>query len=185
MKPISNFAAQNWLITPAAVAVGQHPPANISEQQWLLVLSGVVTADLKGTGGTWLNETLSFVPDMAGPDNSGPLNWAISHFNIPKPTAPPQSYSIGFSLQEWAPFASLGSIFNQDNSVNSGFAVNGWRPAPFAFGTDVASNVAVNQIFTGIYVDVAVSDVDAWIYKVAYNITLLGRIVFPRVPVIF
>jgi hypothetical protein len=36
----------------------------------------------------------------------------------------------------------------------------------------------VNNIFTGINADLAVSDSDAWIYRLGYNITLLGRIVF-------
>jgi hypothetical protein len=48
MDPIylTNFAGQNWLITPAALALGEHPPASIHDQKWLLVLSGVVYANL-------------------------------------------------------------------------------------------------------------------------------------------
>ena len=182
MKFLTNFAGQNWLITPAALAVGQPPPTSIHDQKWLLVLSGVVLADFKGNSGAqWLSETLSFLPDMAGPapGNSGPLNWAISHFSIPKPATTPGSYRIAFALEEWAPFASLGSIFNQDQSVNSGFAVNTWRPTPFTAGTDALSHQPVANLFNGINVDVAVRDTDAWIYKVGYNITLLGKIVFP------
>ncbi|MDF0665984.1 MAG: hypothetical protein P0119_07895 [Nitrospira sp.] len=179
MKTITNFAGQNWLITPAALAVGERSPASIHDQKWLLVLSGVVLADLKGNStGQWLGETLSFQPDMAGPNNSGPLNWAISRFGIPRPPASINHY-VGFSLEEWAPFASLSSIFNQGHSVNSGFAVDTWRPAPFGSGTDALSNQPVTQIFSGIRVDVAVRDTDAWIYRVSYNITLLGKIVFP------
>jgi hypothetical protein len=74
MKVLTDFAGQNWLITPVALAVGEPPPANIHEQQFLLVLSGVVFANLQGNSGSqWLRETLSFLPDMAGPQNSGPL----------------------------------------------------------------------------------------------------------------
>jgi len=129
MKVLTNFAGQNWLITPAALAVGEHPPATIHDQKFLLVLSGVVFANLEGNSSAqWLQETLSFLPDMAGPQNSGPLNYAINRWSIPKP--PGQNFSIGFSLEEWAPFASLSSIFNQDQSINSGFAVDVWRPQP-------------------------------------------------------
>ena len=48
MKVLTDFAGQNWLITPAALAVGENPPANIHEQKFLLVLSGVVIANLEG-----------------------------------------------------------------------------------------------------------------------------------------
>src|ERR1700748_2484703 len=108
MKVLTEFAGQNWLITPAALAVGENPPASILDQKCLLVLSGVVIANLEGNSSSqWLHETLSFLPDMAGPHNSGPLNWAIGRFSIPKP--PGQNFTIEFSLEEWAPFVSLCS----------------------------------------------------------------------------
>ena len=180
MKVLTDFAGQNWLITPAALAVGENPPLNIHEQKFLLVLSGVVIANLEGNSAQWLYETLSFLPDMAGPQNSGPLNWAIGRFAIPRP--PNQNVSIGFSLEEWAPFASLSSIFDQNQSINAGFAVDVWRPNHFATGTDAFTHAPVNNIFTGINVDVAVSDTDAWIYRIGYNVTLLGKIVFLTTP---
>jgi hypothetical protein len=177
MKVLTDFAGQNWLITPAALAVGEPPPANIHDQKFLLVLSGVVIANLEGNSTSqWLHETLSFLPDMAGPQNSGPLNWAIGRFGIPKPVG--QDFTIGFSLEEWAPFASLSSIFDENQSINAGFAVDVWRPTHFATGTDAFTHAPVNNIFTGINVDVAVRDTDAWIFRVGYNITLLGKIVF-------
>jgi hypothetical protein len=177
MKTLENFAGQNYLITPAALAVGESRPASIHDQKFLLVLSGVVNADFKGNSGSqWLYETLYFRPEMTNPQNSGPLNYAISRFGIPKP--PVQEFDIGFALEEWASFASLSSIFNQDQSVNSGFAVNTWRHHPFDTGKDIFTNLPVKNIFSGIDVDVAVRDSDAWIYRVGYNVTLLGKIVF-------
>ena len=184
MKYLTNFAGQNWLITPAGLAVGEHPPASIHDQKWLLVLTGVVIADLKGDSGEhWEYETISFTPDMAGPDDpgstSGPLNWAINHYSIPKPPGSPGAqYVIRFSVEEWAPFVSLSSIFNQDESVNSGFSVETWRPNHFGSGTDLISKQPVNNLFSGISVDVALRDTDAWIYRLSYNITLIGKIVF-------
>ncbi len=184
MKYLTTFAGQNWLITPAALALGERPPASIYDQKWLLFLSGVVIADLKGESTSqWDYQTVSFTPDMAGPDDptatSGPLNWAISHYSLPKPPGSiGGQYLIRFSLEEWAPFASLGSIFNQGQSINSGFAVEAWRPNHFASGTDVVTNLPVTNIFSGINVDLAVRDTDAWLYRLTYNITLLGKIVF-------
>ena len=120
---------------------------------------------------------------MAGPDDpsatSGPLNWAIGRYAIPKPPGSVgREYLIRFSVEGWAPAASLGSIFNQGQSIDSGFAVDAWRPNHFGSGTEVLFNRLVGNLFSGINVDLAVRDTDAWLYRLSYNITLLGRIVF-------
>ncbi|MFZ2050620.1 MAG: hypothetical protein WAU69_06780 [Solirubrobacteraceae bacterium] len=184
MKYLTNFAGQNWLITPAALAVGEQPPRSIRDQKWLLILSGVVLANQRGdSSGAWNHQTVSFIPDMAGPDDptatSGPLNWAITRYGIPRPPGTVgQQYLVRFSVEEWSPFVSLGSVFDQGPAVNAGFAVDDWRPNHFESGTDVLTNETVNNIFTGVNADLAVNDTDAWIYRLGYNITLIGRIVF-------
>lgn len=181
MIALTEFAGQNWLITPAALALGENPPATIHDQRFLLVLSGVAMANLEGNSTSqWLRETVSFLPDMAGPQNSGPLNWAIGRFGIPRPANP--NVALGFSLEGWAPFASLSSIFDQNQSIDAGFAVDVWRPNHFTAGTDAFTHSTVGNIFTGINVDVAIRDSDAWIYRIGYNITLLGKIVFLTIP---
>jgi hypothetical protein len=178
MKILNTFGCNFFVITPAALAVGEHPPASIHDQKWLLVLSGVVIADLQGNSeAQWLREIVSFTPDVSGP--FGPLSWAITRFSIPTP--PGQfglDYDVAFPLEEWVPFATLSSIFNQGPSINSGFAVDRWRASDFASGTDILSGLPVNNIFTGINVDLAVRDTDAIIYRLGYNITLLGKIAF-------
>jgi hypothetical protein len=80
--------------------------------------------------------------------------------------------------EQWAPFASLASIFDQDTSDNAGFAVDVWRPTHFDEAFDVVTGQLVGSIFAGINVDVAVRDSDAWLYRLGYNITLLGKIIF-------
>ena len=95
-----------------------------------------------------------------------------------------QDYRVRFSLEEWSPFVSLGSVFDQAQSINAGFAVDEWRPNHFDTGTDALTNQSVNNIFTGVNADLAVCDSDAWIYRLGYNITLLGKIVFLTVPII-
>jgi hypothetical protein len=180
---LTNFAGQNWLITPAALAVGEHPPANIQMQKWLVVLTGVVNANFEGNSTShWRNDNLSFLPDMAGPNNSGPLNWAIGQYGIPKPAG--QGYKIGLSVDEWAPFVSLSAIYDRAQSIDAGYAINVWRPNHFATGIDALTNAPVGNIFTGVNVDVGVRDTDAWILKLGYNITLRGRIVFTKAPTI-
>jgi hypothetical protein len=190
MKYLTDFAGQNWLITPAALAVGEQPPQSIRDQKWLLILSGIVFANQRGdNSGSWNHQTVSFLPDLAGPDDptatSGPLNWAIARYSIPRPPGTVgQQYLIRFSVDEWSPYVSLGSVFDQGPSINAGFAVDDWRPNHFENGTDVVTGEAVNNIFTGINADLAVNDTDAWIYRLGYNITLIGRIVFIAPPVI-
>ncbi len=180
---LTNFAGQNWLITPAALAVGEHPPASIHDQKWLLVLTGVVTANLEGNSTSqWLNTNLAFLPDMAGPNGSGPLNWAISQYGIPKPANP--GYTIAFALDEWATFVALSAIYDQAQSIDAGYAVNVWRPNHFTSGINILNNAAEGNIFTGVNADVGVRDTDAWILSLSYNITLRGRIVFLKAPVI-
>jgi hypothetical protein len=170
---VTDFAGQNWLITPAARAVNE-PAPGIADQKWLLVLSGVTIPGLKSTSSSdWSRETLVFSPDL-----QAPLDSAINQFGIPRPPGVEGAdYFAVFSLEQWAPFAGLSAIFDQDQSVNAGFAVDVWRPNHFTSGTDVAGK-QVNQIFTGIMVDVAVRDSDAFLLRVSYNITLLGRIRF-------
>ena len=174
MKSLTLFRGENWLITPAALAANEPPPADIRDQKWLLALTGVVDADLQGNStNQWLHETLSFLPPT-----DPALNYAIDRYSIPRPAADGVSFTIKFSVEEWAPFASLSSIYDQDASDNAGFAVDVWRPTPFLSGPDVLTTQMVGNLFNGIDVDVAVRDTDAWIYRISYHITLLGKIVF-------
>jgi hypothetical protein len=178
MAYLTEFAGQNWLITPAALAVDEGPPANIYNQQWLLVLSGVVIANLEGNSNSqWLHETVSILPDLAGSSDSV-LNWAIGHYSIPTPPPPSTDYNTVFSVAQWAPFASVSSIFDSSQSINAGYAVDAFRNTPFGTGTDALTQAPVNNIFYGIDVDVAVRGDDAWMYRLGYNITLLGKIAF-------
>jgi hypothetical protein len=178
MIEVTAFGGQNWLITPAARAVGEPAPASISEQRFLLVLSGVGIVNMTGkTSDDWLHDEVHILPDT-----TGPLDFAISRWGIPRPQGTEGlNYLTGFQLSQWAPFAGLNSVFDQNESVNAGFAVDAWRPSPFTFGTDAFSGQVVNGLFTGIIADTAVRDSDAILYRVGYNITLEGRIVFTEI----
>jgi hypothetical protein len=149
----------------------------------MVVLSGVVVADLRGEDGEWGHQTVSFLPDMAGPDDpdstSGPLNWAINQYSIPKPAGSPgMDYLIRFSVEQWAPFVAPNAMFNESSEMNCGFAVDLWRPNQFENGTDVLTNLPVNNIFSGINADLAVREKDAWLHRLGYRVVLLGKIVF-------
>jgi hypothetical protein len=176
-KPVidaASFAGQNWLITPAARAVNQPAPAGVQDEKWLLVLSGIATLNVKGNSESqWRHETVSVRPDL-----TGPLQYAITHHNIPTPPGSlGATYLAGFQVEQWVPFAALSSMLNMGESINSGFAVDVWRPNPFGTMTGF-SNTEVTNLFNGIQVDIAVRDTDAILSRLSYNIALLGRIVF-------
>lgn len=180
---LTNFSGQNWLITPSALAVGETPPRTLLDQNWLLVLSGVVEANLEGnSNAAWLNETVDFLPtntvSLGSGLQEGPLNWAINHYSIPRPSTNPHDYTTVFSLQLWAPFAGLSAISDDHQSINAGFAVNRWRPRHFLLGYTPFTAQPIKNIFSGLTVDVGIRDNDAWILKLSYNITLLGKIAF-------
>jgi hypothetical protein len=176
---IDTFAGQNWLITPAALAKNEPPPPDLHAQKWLLTLSGVGMVNLKGNSeANWLAETLLLRPTILDP-----MHYAISTHGIPKPPGTEGSqYTLAFQVEQWSPYASISSIFNQNVSNNSGFAVDVWRPDHFDNGIDIFSHQPVGNLYTGLQVDVAVRDTDAWLYRVGYNILLLGRIVFLAIP---
>jgi hypothetical protein len=173
MIDIETFAGQNWLITPAALAVNEGKPATIYGQKWLLVLSGVAVVNLQGTtGAQFLYETLVIYPAFRDP-----LKSAISQYAIPTPEGTEgTNYHVDFQLIQWAPFAAPSAALG---IANTGFAVNVWRPHSFRTGTDVFTGNPLNNLFDGIEVDVAVTD--TWLLRVSYNITLLGFIVFTPV----
>ena len=113
------------------------------------------------------------------PDLRGPLNHVINRHGIPRPPGTEDAnYFIRFRVEQWAPYAALSSMFNRGASLNSGFAVDVWRPNPFDNATDIFTNAPVNNLFSGIQADVAVRDIDAIIHRLSYHITLLGQIVF-------
>ena len=177
-QSVTTFAGQNWLITPAALAVNETTPSTISDQKWLLVLTGVGIIDLRGNNASdWRRETLVIYPDM-----QAPLQYAVERYSIPRPVG--LNTRLDLDLEQWAPFAAISSIFNKDSEIASetsrtdaGFAVDVWRPNPFFSTTDAGGRPA-NKVFTGIAVDIAVRNHRATLHRISYHITLLGRIVF-------
>ena len=172
--PNPPFAGQNWLITPASLAVNESPPSSIRDQKWILVLSGVCIPNLEGTlVDDWRHETLTIAPDILSP-----LEFAINRYSIPVPTDP-MIPNPAFNLEPygWVPFAAISSVFDKDTS-DAGFAVDVWRPTPFLHTTDVASGQPVDNVFAGIDVDVAVRNDRSFLYRVSYHVTLVGKIVF-------
>jgi len=177
-------AGQNWVITPAPLALNQTPPRSISEQKWLLQITGVfITQDYtdgrdgNGVPGDnphdWRRLTVSFMPDMVPP-----LQYAIDNYGVPTPTSAqaPEGYFTVFNLDLWAPFVAVS--FSVDTTGNAaGCAVDVWRPSPFQNGVDLVTGDSLSNVFSGFDVDVAVFGA-AILDRLSYNISLVGRIGF-------
>jgi hypothetical protein len=173
MAITNEYGVQNWIITPAAYAVNEAPPENISDQRWLMMLSGVAEVNMEGTStAAWHADQVTMLGD-ADASVQAALKFAIGQWEIPQP---PATYAF-FQVAQWSPFAGLSKVFDAGESVNAGFAVNYWNLELFP-GTDAVSGQPVENIFNGITVEVGVRDNDAWLYSVGYNIALVGKIVF-------
>jgi hypothetical protein len=127
----TNVLFQNYVFTPAALAVGQTPPKTISDQTWLMVLSGeVALTEVTGNGPNWFQQTVEFSPNM-----SVPLEAAIEQYSIPTPPPTDINSTPCFALQYWTLFVTLNSIFDQDEAINAVCArlvrrLRQWHPAP-------------------------------------------------------
>ncbi len=175
----TRFAVQNWTITPVATSFGKTPPASSQEQSWQLVLSGVVLIDMKGVSSAqWRRETLLINPDL-----KEPIKTANRLYGFPLPAGHEDTFRYLFQVEQRAAFASLSSVFNANVSNNSGFAVDAWRPNPDFTVTDT-ENLQVPNIFSGVQADIAVRDSDAFLYRVGYHITLIGRIVLSPIVIL-
>jgi len=176
-----HLRGQNWLITPAALAVNEAKPATIADQRWFIQFSGVGILDLQGNNfDDWRREVLVIFPDV-----DAPLQFAISRHGIPVPTSSFGRVSPAIVVEQMVPYAAISSAFEQDprpigtqvSHTDFGFAVDDWRPNPFFSTTDVHDQ-PVSNIFTGIDVDVAIRNTAAIIHRVSYQITITGKIAF-------
>lgn len=156
----AEFDGQNWLITPAV-----SPNAQTHTQLWLVVLSGV--AVLKTTA----NATGYTI--IINPDVTGPINYAINNFGAPKLPVGSQLY---LQLEQWAPYAAVGSIFDEAQSTDAGFDLNTWRLNPFQTIKDATTGLEFSQIFTGMQVDITARQTGTMIFRLPYNITLIAQI---------
>jgi hypothetical protein len=171
-----DFAVQNWTITPVGLA-GKETPSAIGEQRWNIVLTGVVNINLKGTSGESLRQTVLFKPDVGSA-----MRFAIGRYDIP---IPPHSFGgevaeAVFQVEQYAPYATISSTQNEDFAVNTSYGVDLWRINPSVTSKDAMTNTAIDKIFAGLQVDVAVSDIGGCLSSLSYHINLIGQIRFRK-----
>jgi len=104
----------------------------------------------------------------------------LRHQSIFDSTATRGTILPALSVDQWAPFAAVSSIFARPESgsrVDAGFAVDTWRPSPLIHPIDFYGGY-LHDVFNGIEVDVAVRNTSSVLHRVSYHVTLRGRIVF-------
>ncbi|HET6418692.1 MAG TPA: hypothetical protein VFG19_00960 [Geobacteraceae bacterium] len=118
----------------------QTPVAN---DRYLVTISGIVIIDYKGiTSDEWRRDRL--------------------HLGIKFPTDFFPKNKI-LKLEQWAPFITINAIYNKDESVNAGWAVDN-------FGLD---DVTIGG-YISIWADIAVRDSDGYLFRLGYNVTVSG-----------
>ena len=172
----ARYEATTYLGVPAALAVNETPPG-IHDQRFLITLTGVLLGGLKGNSSQeWLKKTVPVYPD----DQADAWRSVIYRYQLPLPPGRETSdYYLGFQVDRFSVFAALNSVYHANRAVNAGFAVDRWRVRPYANAVDAFTGQQ-RSVYQGVELDLAVCNPDAILYRVGYQITLLGRVVFFR-----
>ncbi len=79
---------------------------------------------------------------------------------------------LAYRIVHWAPFITLNAIYDRSHSVNAGFAVDDfWGPG------NVTTFGSIH-----LYANLAARDKDAYLYRIGYQVTMLGHFVESDIP---
>jgi len=178
MIEIGHFACSNWVIAPVALAVNEGPPADIRDQRFMLILTGVGVFDLAGTHDhNWQHHTAHMRPGV-----DAPLAHAVGRYQIPPPPGiAGNQYTREFQVEQIAPFTGLASLSNFAAEENMGWACDAWRPSPYETRTDAFTSAPLPNLFAGVEADLAIRAYLVRMQRLNYQITMIGKIVFAAV----
>ncbi len=117
-----------------------------ADSKELVTMSGIVIIDYKGGGSEWKRDRLEL------------------QLRLPPPVTYNPTQNKWFKIEHWAPFVTINAIYNQEHAVNAGWAVD-------AFGGPGA--VSTPGPVT-IWADLAIRDIDGYLYRVGYTLTVSG-----------
>lgn len=120
---------------------------NVQNNKVCYVLTGIFIVDFKGNSSNWLRQRITF--------------------GVPIPDLP---RDMGLHIELWAPLFTLSSVFNAQTAVNSGHAIENFDLIP------QVADANHGTLFAFFYADVAAREIDAYIHRIGYNITLTGTI---------
>ncbi len=104
-------------------------------------------------------------------------HWRHDHLNITLgfPTHFfPKNPLKHLKVEQWAPLITVNAIYDQGDAVDAGWAVDD-------FGINLPGHKTIFGAI-GIWADLAVRDSDAWLYRIAYDLTVSGVFVQPPGP---
>jgi hypothetical protein len=122
----------------------------------LVTLTGNAIIDFKGTGRNWLRDRLY-------------LTLGFPHAIIPS--------DKWFQIEHWAPFITLNAIANNGTAEYAGWAIDEFG------GPGPESKNKIIRTFVQIWADVAVRDVDGYLFRVGYSLTVSGKFTDPPSPI--
>lgn len=169
-----SYQSLSTFVIPAARAVTEPPLTDPHQQRWIFGLSGIALVDFTGTSNeTWRHEQLLISPNLGSA-----LLPALTRYAIPTPAGTPgRDWAPWIQVEDSLPLATLGSIFDANESINAGFAVDGWtmqlRP-----GTEVGTGAPVQNLLSGLVADLAVRDNDAILHRVSFSLLVHGPMRF-------
>jgi len=139
------FVGPQWIVTA------------LPAKRQLLMLCGILVIDFRNNQKQgWRGDSVEIYPDSD-------IRSAITYAGVPPPK---DGFEIKFVAEQYTTFGAMNSIFDQDASVNAGFAVDSFGPIFYP---------AVTRQLTGIRLNVAVQDQDAALLRVGYQLTAVGR----------
>ncbi len=166
---VASYESQSFFITPAALAVTEPRPATIADQRWIFQMNGVAIIDMRGkTNVDWFRDQLLISPNLGTA-----LIPALTRYSIP----PVQGATPWMQVESSIPFATLSSIFDQHHAIDMGFAVDRWKMQTRP-GTEAGTGQTLQNLLSGMVVDLAVRDSDAVLHRVSYSITVQGKMKF-------
>ena len=166
------------MITPAALALNEEPPANVSDQKFVLVLTGIALLDLTADNAVhWKKDQALIRPDL-----DPPLSYAIDGHGIPTPPGEAGlTYTREFLVEQCAPYADNASISTDWTGTSVGWACDAWRPHHYETRVEAITSAPLHPIFAGIEADLAVRGWKTRIQRINYHVTLIGKIRFAAV----
>jgi len=70
-------------------------------------------------------------------------------------------------IEQWTPLITLNAIYNKNHAVNAGWAVDEfWGPG-----------AVETPGYINLWANVAIRDIDGYLYRVAYSLSIIGRFV--------
>jgi hypothetical protein len=102
---------------------------------------------------------------VVGVGGDGSSEWSRGKLNFYVPFPLPAGKN--FRLINWAPFVTLNSISNDREAVDAGWAIDGFR---------LVRPDRLQGNLVQVEVDVATRDVDGYILRLGYHVSLVGEI---------